>query len=164
MAERRTAVEQLIIEEVLDGLEKPSLGLGGWVLPTLLQHGSDEQIERLIWPSLEGELRWCQLFSEPGAGSDAAAVATKAKKVDGGWSVTGQKVWTSDAMNCERGRGHGAHRSGCAQAQGHHRDDHRPRRPRCQDPAAAPKSPARHCSTKCSSTTLSCPTATSSAR
>ncbi len=97
------SVGQLIIEEVLDGLEKPSLGLGGWVLPTLLQHGSDEQIERLMWPSLEGELRWCQLFSEPGAGSDAAAVVTKAKKVDGGWSVTGQKVWTSEAMTCERG-------------------------------------------------------------
>ena len=97
------SVEQLIIEEVLDGLKKPSLGLGEWVVPTLLQHGSDEQIERLMWPSLEGELRWCQLFSEPGAGSDAAAVATKAKKVDGGWSVTGQKVWTSDAMNCQRG-------------------------------------------------------------
>jgi alkylation response protein AidB-like acyl-CoA dehydrogenase len=97
------SVEQLIIEEVFDGVDKPSLGLGEWVVPTLLQHGSDEQIERLMWPSLEGELRWCQLFSEPGAGSDAAAVATRAKKVDGGWSVTGQKVWTSDAMNCQRG-------------------------------------------------------------
>jgi alkylation response protein AidB-like acyl-CoA dehydrogenase len=97
------SVEQLIIEEALAGLEKPSLGLGEWVVPTLLQHGTDEQIERLMWPSLEGELRWCQLFSEPGAGSDAAAVATKAKRVDGGWSVTGQKVWTSDAMNCQRG-------------------------------------------------------------
>jgi 3-oxochol-4-en-24-oyl-CoA dehydrogenase len=97
------SVEQLIIEDVFDGVEKPSLGLGEWVVPTLLQHGSDEQIERLMWPSLEGELRWCQLFSEPGAGSDAAAVATRAKKVDGGWSVTGQKVWTSDAMNCQRG-------------------------------------------------------------
>jgi alkylation response protein AidB-like acyl-CoA dehydrogenase len=93
----------LIIEEVLDGLDKPSLGLGEWVLPTLLQHGSEEQIERLMWPSLEGELRWCQLFSEPGAGSDAAAVATKATRVDDGWLVTGQKVWTSDAMNCQRG-------------------------------------------------------------
>jgi 3-oxochol-4-en-24-oyl-CoA dehydrogenase len=97
------SVEQLIIEEVLDGLDKPSLGLGEWVLPTLLQHGSEEQIKRLTWPSLEGELRWCQLFSEPSAGSDAAAVATKAKKVDDGWLVTGQKVWTSDAMNCQRG-------------------------------------------------------------
>jgi alkylation response protein AidB-like acyl-CoA dehydrogenase len=97
------SVEQLIIEEVLDGLDKPDLGLGTWVVPTLLQHGSQEQIERLMWPSLEGELRWCQLFSEPGAGSDAAAVATKATRVGGGWLVTGQKVWTSDAMNCQRG-------------------------------------------------------------
>jgi alkylation response protein AidB-like acyl-CoA dehydrogenase len=97
------SVEQLIIEDVLHGLDKPSLGLGEWVVPTLLQHGSAEQIERLIWPSLEGELRWCQLFSEPGAGSDAAAVATKATRVDGGWVVSGQKVWTSDAMNCQRG-------------------------------------------------------------
>lgn len=97
------SVEQLIIEDALGGLDKPSLGLGEWVVPTLLQHGSSEQIERLIWPSLEGELRWCQLFSEPGAGSDAAAVATKARRVDDGWVVTGQKVWTSDAVNCQRG-------------------------------------------------------------
>jgi alkylation response protein AidB-like acyl-CoA dehydrogenase len=84
-------------------MDKPSLGLGEWVVPTLLQHGSAEQVDRLLWPSLEGELRWCQLFSEPGAGSDAAAVATKAKRVDGGWIVNGQKVWTSDAVNCQRG-------------------------------------------------------------
>jgi alkylation response protein AidB-like acyl-CoA dehydrogenase len=97
------SVEQLIIEDALKGLDKPSLGLGEWVVPTLLQHGSADQVERLLWPSLEGEVRWCQLFSEPGAGSDAAAVATKAKRVDGGWVVTGQKVWTSDAANCQRG-------------------------------------------------------------
>ena len=46
---------------------------------------------------------WCQLFSEPGAGSDAAAVRTSAKKVDGGWRVTGQKVWTSLAQHCQWG-------------------------------------------------------------
>ncbi|OBI17582.1 acyl-CoA dehydrogenase [Mycobacterium sp. E2497] len=97
------SVEQLVVEQVLDGVDKPSLGLGEWVVPTLLQHGSPEQIDRLIWPSLEGRLRWCQLFSEPGAGSDAAAVATKAQRAEGGWLVTGQKVWTSDAMNCQRG-------------------------------------------------------------
>jgi alkylation response protein AidB-like acyl-CoA dehydrogenase len=97
------SIEQLIIEDALRGMDKPSLGLGEWVVPTLLQHGSAEQVDRLLWPSLEGELRWCQLFSEPGAGSDAAAVATKAKRVDGGWIVNGQKVWTSDAVNCQRG-------------------------------------------------------------
>jgi alkylation response protein AidB-like acyl-CoA dehydrogenase len=97
------SVEQLIIDDALHGLDKPSLGLGEWVVPTLLQHGSTDQVERLLWPSLEGELRWCQLFSEPGAGSDAAAVATRAKQVDGGWVLNGQKVWTSDAVNCQRG-------------------------------------------------------------
>jgi alkylation response protein AidB-like acyl-CoA dehydrogenase len=97
------SVEQLIIEDALRGLDKPSLGLGEWVVPTLLQHGSADQVERLLWPSLEGDVRWCQLFSEPGAGSDAAAVATKARRVDGGWVVTGQKVWTSDAAICQRG-------------------------------------------------------------
>ncbi|RAV03898.1 acyl-CoA dehydrogenase [Mycolicibacter senuensis] len=97
------SIEQLVIEEVLQGLDKPSLGLGEWVVPTLLQHGNAEQLQRLVWPSLEGELRWCQLFSEPGAGSDAAAVATKATRADDGWVVTGQKVWTSDAMKCQRG-------------------------------------------------------------
>ncbi|MCW2663660.1 MAG: acyl-CoA dehydrogenase [Mycobacterium sp.] len=97
------SVEQLIIEDALHGVDKPSLGLGEWVVPTLLQHGSPDQVDRFLWPSLEGELRWCQLFSEPGAGSDAAAVATKARRVDDGWVVTGQKVWTSDAVNCQRG-------------------------------------------------------------
>ncbi|ORV50445.1 acyl-CoA dehydrogenase [Mycobacterium europaeum] len=97
------SVEQLIIEQELDGVERPSLGLGEWVVPTVLQYGSPEQIERFMWPSLEGQLRWCQLFSEPGAGSDAAAVSTKAVRTDGGWLVTGQKVWTSDAVNCQLG-------------------------------------------------------------
>jgi alkylation response protein AidB-like acyl-CoA dehydrogenase len=96
-------VEQLVIEEELAALDRPSLGLGEWVLPTLLSHGTDEQRERWLWPSLRGELRWCQLFSEPGAGSDAAAVTTRGRRVEGGWSVTGQKVWTSDAQNCHRG-------------------------------------------------------------
>ncbi len=97
------SVEQLIIEQELSGLKRPSLGLGEWVVPTVLQHGSAEQVERFMWPSLEGELRWCQLFSEPGAGSDAAAVATRAVRTDGGWLVSGQKVWTSDALNCQLG-------------------------------------------------------------
>ncbi|MCW2690538.1 MAG: acyl-CoA dehydrogenase domain protein [Mycobacterium sp.] len=97
------SVEQLVIEQELTGLERPSLGLGEWVVPTVLQHGNPEQVERLLWPSLEGQLRWCQLFSEPGAGSDAAAVSTTAIRTEGGWLVTGQKVWTSDAVNCQRG-------------------------------------------------------------
>ena len=90
-------VEQLVIEEELDGVEPPNLGIGTWVLLTLVQHGTPDQLERWIRPSLDGTLRWCQLFSEPNAGSDAAAIQTRATRTDGGWLVNGQKVWTSGA-------------------------------------------------------------------
>jgi alkylation response protein AidB-like acyl-CoA dehydrogenase len=96
-------IEQIVIDDELAELPSQSLGLGEWVLPTILQHGTDEQRERLLQPSIEGRLRWCQLFSEPGAGSDAAAVTTRANRTDGGWLVTGQKVWTSDARACQMG-------------------------------------------------------------
>jgi 3-oxochol-4-en-24-oyl-CoA dehydrogenase len=96
-------VEQLVIDEELPDLERPNLGIGSWVLLTLIQHATPDQAERWILPSLREEIRWCQLFSEPNAGSDAAAIATKATRVEGGWTITGQKVWTSDAMHCNRG-------------------------------------------------------------
>ena len=96
-------VEQLVIDEEFHDVDVPSLGIGGWVLLTLTEHGSPEQVERWVRPSLLGDLVWCQLFSEPGAGSDAAAVSTRGVRVDGGWKVTGQKVWTSNAQNCNRG-------------------------------------------------------------
>ncbi|WP_227998180.1 acyl-CoA dehydrogenase [Nocardia australiensis] len=87
----------LVISEELRraGLEAPDLAIGGWAVPTLLQHGTQEQIDRFAWPTLRGEVVWCQLFSEPEAGSDLAALRTTAKKVDGGWVLRGQKVWTS---------------------------------------------------------------------
>jgi 3-oxochol-4-en-24-oyl-CoA dehydrogenase len=97
------AVEQLVIDEELTGLERPNYGIGTWIILTLIQHGTDDQVARWARPSLEGELVWCQLFSEPEAGSDAAAVRTRATRTDGGWLVTGQKVWTSGAMECNRG-------------------------------------------------------------
>ncbi|MEO3787555.1 acyl-CoA dehydrogenase [Actinocorallia sp. B10E7] len=97
------AVEQLVIEEELAGIDLPDLGIGAWVTLTLAQSGDPGQLERWIRPSLLGELRWCQLFSEPGAGSDAAAVQTRGVRVEGGWRVTGQKVWTSGAQHCNRG-------------------------------------------------------------
>jgi 3-oxochol-4-en-24-oyl-CoA dehydrogenase len=96
-------VEQLVIDEELADVETPVLGIGGWVLLTLTQTASQEQIDRWVGPSLLGEYYWCQLFSEPNAGSDAAAVQTRGVKVDGGWRVTGQKVWTSGAQNSNRG-------------------------------------------------------------
>ncbi|MGA5702482.1 acyl-CoA dehydrogenase [Peterkaempfera bronchialis] len=96
-------VEQLVIEDEFSGVEVPVLGIGGWVLLTLLQTAAPEQVERWIPPSLAGQLTWCQLFSEPDAGSDAASVQTKGIRVEGGWRVTGQKVWTSGAQHSDRG-------------------------------------------------------------
>lgn len=87
----------LVISEELRraGVAAPDLAIGGWAIPTLLQHGTPEQIGRFAWPTLRGEVVWCQLFSEPGAGSDLAALRTTAKRVEGGWVLNGQKVWTS---------------------------------------------------------------------
>ncbi|MDP3892322.1 acyl-CoA dehydrogenase [Nocardioides sp.] len=96
-------VEQLVIEEEFADVELPSLGIGGWVVLTLLQQGNDEQRKRWVGPSLAGDYQWCQLFSEPGAGSDSASVRTRAIRVEDGWRVTGQKVWTSGAQHCNIG-------------------------------------------------------------
>ncbi|WP_327148696.1 acyl-CoA dehydrogenase [Nocardia sp. NBC_01329] len=87
----------LVISEELRraGPAVPDLTIGGWAVPTLLEHGTPEQIERFAWPTLRGEVVWCQLFSEPGAGSDLAALRTTAERTEGGWVLNGQKVWTS---------------------------------------------------------------------
>ncbi|HWC82573.1 MAG TPA: acyl-CoA dehydrogenase [Pseudonocardiaceae bacterium] len=92
-----TPAEQLAIDQELAAAEvrRPDLVIGWWAAPTILKHGSDEQRARFLRPTLRGELTWCQLFSEPGAGSDLASLRTRATKVDGGWSLSGQKVWTS---------------------------------------------------------------------
>lgn len=77
------------------GITLPELAIANWAIPTLLQWGTPEQIERYAMPTLTGEVIWCQLFSEPGAGSDLAALRTVAERVEGGWKLRGQKVWTS---------------------------------------------------------------------
>jgi alkylation response protein AidB-like acyl-CoA dehydrogenase len=96
-------VEQLVIDQELRAghIRRAHLAIAGWVLPTLIAHASPEQQERFISPSLLGEIRWCQMFSEPGAGSDLASLSTRAERVDGGWSINGQKVWTSMAREAD---------------------------------------------------------------
>ncbi len=99
------AVEQVVIDEVLAaaGITRPHLGVGAWVLPVLIACATPAQQERWVRPTLLGGISWCQLFSEPGAGSDLAALSTRAERVDGGWSLTGQKVWTSMAHQSQWG-------------------------------------------------------------
>ncbi|MBS9534025.1 acyl-CoA dehydrogenase [Mycobacterium sp. M1] len=99
------AVEQLVIEQEFSaaGVKRPEYSITGWVILTLIQQGTESQIDRFVEKALRQEEIWCQLFSEPDAGSDAAAVKTRATRVDGGWKITGQKVWTSGAHLCRRG-------------------------------------------------------------
>ncbi|MBX6391261.1 MAG: acyl-CoA dehydrogenase [Frankia sp.] len=96
---------QLVIEQEFRaaGVKVPNLMITGWVVLTLIQHATPEQAARWVKAALYGDEIWCQLFSEPNAGSDAAAVRTKAERVEGGWIVNGQKVWTSEAHKCRYG-------------------------------------------------------------
>ncbi len=98
-------LEQLVIDEELAAaaIARPHLAVGAWALPTLIAYGTDEQQERWVRPTLLGELNWCQLFSEPGAGSDLAALSTRAQRWEGGWMLNGQKVWTSLAQTADFG-------------------------------------------------------------
>ncbi|MGL4306980.1 MAG: acyl-CoA dehydrogenase family protein [Mycobacteriaceae bacterium] len=92
-----SAAHQLLVDEELTQahIRRPDLVIGSWAVPTILEHGTATQIEKFVMPTLRGEITWCQLFSEPGAGSDLAALCTKALRVQGGWVLSGQKVWTS---------------------------------------------------------------------
>jgi 3-oxochol-4-en-24-oyl-CoA dehydrogenase len=98
-------LEQLVIDEELSasGIVRPHLAVGAWALPTLIAYGTDRQQQRWVLPTLLGHLSWCQLFSEPGAGSDLAALSTRAERVEGGWILNGQKVWTSLAQVADFG-------------------------------------------------------------
>ncbi|QNG20671.1 acyl-CoA dehydrogenase [Rhodococcus triatomae] len=97
--------EQAVIADMFAerALEQPTTVIGEWVLPTLLVHGTEEQQKRFVGPTLRSEIVWCQLFSEPGAGSDLAGLTTRARKVDGGWVLAGQKVWNSMAHEADWG-------------------------------------------------------------
>ena len=99
------AIEQLVIDEEFRSakIARPSLMIGAWALPPLMIYGTVEQQQRWIPPTLHGDISWCQLFSEPGAGSDLAGLSTRAERIEGGWLVNGQKVWTSMAKEASWG-------------------------------------------------------------
>ena len=93
-------ITQLLIDEELrrGGVRRPVNPIGiGWAGPTLMYAGTAEQKERWLWALLSGEEFWCQLFSEPGAGSDLASLSTRAERDGDHYVVNGQKVWTSYA-------------------------------------------------------------------
>jgi alkylation response protein AidB-like acyl-CoA dehydrogenase len=96
-------LEQLVIDQEIRtaGLRPPSLMIGAWVVPALVQYGTPEQRQRFLPPTLRGEIIWCQLFSEPGAGSDLAGLSTRAERAPGGWRLSGQKIWTSLAKEAQ---------------------------------------------------------------
>ncbi|MFD6970768.1 acyl-CoA dehydrogenase [Streptomyces sp. NPDC059979] len=99
-------VEQLVVQQELAaaGVRIADLGIATWVVPSLLAYGTQAQREAYVLPTLRGDVAWCQLFSEPGAGSDLASLRTRAEQAaDGTWKVNGQKVWTSSAHSADFG-------------------------------------------------------------
>src|ERR1700758_1393516 len=98
-------VEQVIIaQEFAAGrVKRPQVGIAAWIIPSIVAFGTEEQKQRFLPPTFRGEMIWCQLFSEPGAGSDLAGLTTKATRAEGGWRITGQKIWTTAAQYSQWG-------------------------------------------------------------
>jgi alkylation response protein AidB-like acyl-CoA dehydrogenase len=98
-------VEQLVIEEEFGaaGIQRGIDPITSYVTLTMVQQANEDQVKRWVPGALGREYTWCQLFSEPDAGSDAAGIKTRATRTDGGWLINGQKVWTSGAREAGLG-------------------------------------------------------------
>ncbi len=99
-------IEQIIIDEELSAakIRRAAGGIGlGWAGPTILYAGTDEQKEHYLWPILTGEHTWCQLFSEPDAGSDLASLSTRAVRDGDRYIINGSKIWSSGAHHSHMG-------------------------------------------------------------
>jgi len=96
-----TPAEARVLQQEMDriGAYNPMVGMGLSMFgPTLLEYGTEEQKQRHIPPIVRGEIRWCQGYSEPGAGSDLASLTTKCEDAGDHWKINGQKIWTSGAQ------------------------------------------------------------------
>lgn len=101
-----TPIQQIIYaqEEAQFVTPPPFFAIGlGMCIPTLIKHGKPEHMQRHVGPALRGEEIWCQLFSEPVAGSDVAGIRTRAERRGDNWVINGQKVWTTGAHFCDYG-------------------------------------------------------------
>lgn len=158
------AVEQLVIDEEFReaGVKRPDYSITGWVILTLIQHGTPWQVERFVAKALRQEEIWCQLFSEPEAGSDATSVKTRHQGRRWLEDQRAEGVDQRGAVLCAW-PSHRAHRPGCPQARRHHHGDHRHEGTWSRSGHCA-RSPVARNSTRCSSTTSSFPTRTSSGR
>jgi len=102
----RTLALDLVFQEeqsrfgVSTALFNVAIGMAG---PTIMEHGTDGQRTEYLRPMLRGDHVWCQLFSEPGAGSDLAGITTRAERSGRGWRITGHKLWTSHANHADFG-------------------------------------------------------------
>jgi alkylation response protein AidB-like acyl-CoA dehydrogenase len=94
-------LEQVVVNQEINRAGLPGIldAIGvGMLGPTIIAHGTEEQKQRYLGPMLHADEVWCQLFSEPAAGSDLAGIQSRAKREDGGWRLSGQKVWTTNAQ------------------------------------------------------------------